>query len=61
MKDYFNCGRLIDSFCVLPLINITWMRKTNTTPTSWEISFALFFWYISIGNIKINLKKSGYY
>ena len=60
MKDYFNYGCLIECFIITPSINFNWMHKTTKTPMSWELNFSWFFWYFSIGNIKINLKKAGY-
>ena len=60
IKNYFNGGHLIECFCITPSINFNWMHKTTTTPMSWELNFSWFFWYISFGNVKVNLKKAGY-
>ena len=58
--DYFSCGHLIEAFCIIPSINFNWMCSTRKTSFSWELNFAWLFWYFSIGNIRINLKKTGY-
>lgn len=60
MKDYFSGGWLIESFAILPSISLNWMHKVGNTPMSWELNFAWLFWYFSIGNVRINLKKAGY-
>ena len=60
MKDYFSGGWLIESFAILPSISLNWMHKVGNTPMSWELNFVWFFWYFSIGNVRINLKKAGY-
>lgn len=60
MKEYFSGGHLIESFCFLPSISLNWMHKTNKNSMSWELNFAWLFWYFSIGNVRINLKKCGY-
>ena len=61
MKKYFSCGRLIEAFVVLPGINYNWMHVYNhskrKTQLSWELVFSWLFWYVSIGNVKINLEK----
>ena len=61
MKKYFSCGRLIEAFVILPGINYNWMNvysKYSEEPElSWELVFSWLFWYISIGNVKINLEK----
>lgn len=61
MKKYFSCGRLIEAFVVLPGINYNWMnvynRSKGKTELSWELVFSWLFWYVSIGNVKINLEK----
>lgn len=61
MKKYFSCGRLIEAFVVLPGINYNWMnvynRSKRKTELSWELVFSWLFWYVSIGNVKINLEK----
>lgn len=61
MKKYFDCGRLIETFVFLPSINYNWMKvcfKYSEEPElKWELVFSWLFWYISIGNVKINLEK----
>lgn len=59
MKKYFSCGRLIEAFVILPGINYNWMRVYNNKKCSisWELVFSWLFWYVSVGNVKINLEK----
>ena len=53
MKDYFDCGYLIECFCITPSINFNWMHKTNTTPMSWELQFAWFFGIFQLVMLKL--------
>ena len=58
MKDYFYCGHLVECFTLLPSITYSWMQTYANK--AWEIQFAWLFWYFSVGNIRIELKKNGY-
>ena len=58
MKDYFYGGRLVECFTLLPSITYSWMQ--TYTSKAWEIQFAWLFWYFSVGNVRIELKKNGY-
>ncbi len=60
MLKYVTGGHLIESFAIFPCVSLNWMHKTNSTPLSWEFNIAWLFWYISIGNVRNNLKKAGY-
>lgn len=54
-KEYFDGGHLIESFAVLPSISYNWMQTTDGKVR--EVTFAWLYWYFSIGNTKIYLKK----
>ncbi len=61
MKKYFSCGRLVEAFAVLPFINLNWtnvyFKNSKNPKLSWELTFSWLFWYVSVGNVKINLEK----
>ena len=52
-------GRLIESFGIIPNINICWM--TLKDGRYWDVQFSWLFWYCTIGQIKKKLKEDGYY
>ena len=61
-------GWLIEGFCILPSINISWMKSLQKKPfivldkyeTYYDVQFAWLFWYFTIGQIKKKLKENGY-
>jgi len=53
-------GRIIEGFCILPSINVNWMSLCKDKKTYFDIQFAWFFWYFTIGQIKKKLKEDGY-
>ena len=52
-------GRLIESFCILPSLNINWINTLNSNRNKFvfDIQFAWFLWYISTNNISTELEK----
>ena len=58
-----KAGRLIESFVVMPSIDITWMWKKseNDYKKIYDVRFSWFFWYFTIGQISKYLKEQGYY
>lgn len=59
IKKYFNGGKYIESFVILPQADITWM--TLSTGRYYELNIGWMFWYFTIGNINSTLKQNGYY
>lgn len=55
----FTYGWIVESFCFLPSIDITWM--TLTEGRFWDLRFSWFRWYITFGQIHNALKKNGYF
>lgn len=61
-------GWLIEGFCILPTISINWMKSVRKHPnlvldkydTYYDIQFAWFWWYFTIGQISKKLKEQGY-
>ena len=53
-----KCGWLVESFCVLPGVNVYWI--TLGKKTYWDIQFIWLFWYMTIGQIGNKLKSNGY-
>ena len=61
-------GWIIEGFCILPSINISWMKSLRRKPTLvldkydtyYDVQFAWLFWYFTIGQIKNKLKEQGY-
>lgn len=64
-------GRLVDGFCILPSIDLTWATLTvkdklsgkllGNYATYYDLRFTWLFWYFTIGQIKNKLKEEGYY
>ena len=54
----FSCGHLIESFCITPTIDVSWMGLRDGTYI--DIRFAWLFWYITFGQITKKLKETGY-
>ena len=52
-------GRLIESFCILPSLNINWINTLNSNRKKFvfDIQFAWFLWYISTNNISNELEN----
>lgn len=49
-------GRLIESFVIIPSIDITWMYEGKYI----DVRFSWLFWYFTIGTIRKYLKSRGY-
>lgn len=54
----FSGGHLIDGFCILPSLDVSWM--TLKEGRFWDLRFCWLFWYITFGQIHKKLKKDGF-
>lgn len=50
-------GKILEGFCLLPSINITWMKITIKGKKYYDIQFAWLFWFFTIGTIPKVLKE----
>ena len=50
-----TCGRLIESFVIIPSINVTWM--SYKLKTYYNINIAWLYWYITIGQVHKLIKN----
>ena len=51
----FTCGKLIETFCILPSININWMRiigKNFKYTNRYDIQLSWLYWYVSTKNVR---------
>lgn len=51
-------GRIIESFSVLPTVNVHWMRTEDKT--YYDVQFAWLFWYVTVGQLSKFLETQGY-
>jgi len=56
-----RAGRLVESFCFLPTIDLSWMwayiNRNEKPKRVYYLRFAWFFWYISTDNTGKELEK----
>lgn len=52
-------GRIIEGFTFLPTINLNWGTFENKK--HYDIQFAWFYWYFTIGQIHKKLKEMGFF
>ena len=60
-------GRIIEGFCILPSIDLTWAtlnvkdKLSGNYATYYDMRFVWLFWYFTIGQIKNKLKEQEYH
>ena len=53
-----SCGWLFEEFVLFPYCGIRWMKMKEGIYI--DIMFSIFFWHLTIGQIKNKLKEQGY-